>query len=336
MKKLNLMLPLLMVWGCTPTDEGLALSGETMGTSYAVNITRIPSGSSRGAIQNAIDTELSAVNSVASTYDNSSEISRFNRQKTTDWMPATPSLHELLETALNISEMSGGAFDITAAPLINAWGFGPNGRQAERPDQKTIQALLGHVDYRKIKLRGPPYEVRKLDSQVTIDLSAIAKGYGVDRIAAKLIGLGVEDFLIEIGGEIRAQGTRDDRNPWRIGVEKPVAGERAVERVIALTHAAIATSGDYRNFYTLDGRRYSHVIDPRTGNPVRHELALVSVIADSAMTADAWATALLALGPEDGYSLAHANGIAALFTVRNGPEFTERTTPAFNTAADGL
>jgi thiamine biosynthesis lipoprotein len=335
-KKFFLTLTLLVPWACAPTDETLVFSGQTMGTTYAVNISRIPPETSRSEVQNVISNALSAISSAMSTYDEATEISRFNRQQTTDWIPITPPLHSVLTAALQIAEISEGAFDITAAPLVNAWGFGPGDRQTKPPHRARIQALLRHVGHRKIELRGPPYEARKLDPQATIDLSAIAKGYGVDHVSAELAALGTRDFLVEIGGEIRAQGMRDGKSPWRIGMEKPVPEKREVDRTLELLDAAIATSGDYRNFYELNGNRYSHVIDPRTGYPIKHELALVSVIADSTMIADAWATALLVLGPQDGYRVARANGIAARFAVRQGKGFSEMTTPAFNAIVAGL
>jgi thiamine biosynthesis lipoprotein len=199
----------------------------------------------------------------------------------------------------------------------------------EPPDKAEISRVLEQVGYGKIETHDPPYEIRKTQSEVTIDLSAIAKGYGVDEIAHLLTSQGSNNYLVEIGGEVRAAGLRADGAAWQVGVENPVSGPQAVAQIITLSDASIATSGDYRNFFEHDGRRYSHTIDTRTGYPVEHKLALVSVVARSTMQADAYATALLALGPERGYELALSQGISAVFIVREDGGFTEKATPGF-------
>jgi thiamine biosynthesis lipoprotein len=317
------------LWSCGTESPPLVVTGQTMGTTYTIQVVDAPPELSAELLRDLTEKRLAQINSVMSTFDSEAEISRFNRNATTDWIGVSESLYRVVTFALEVSNFTDGAFDITAAPLINMWGFGPTGVRFEPPDKAEISRLLEQVGYGKIETHDPPYEIRKTQSAVTIDLSAIAKGYGVDEIAHLLASQGSNNFLVEIGGEVRAAGLRADGAAWQVGVENPVSGPQAIAQIITLSDASIATSGDYRNFFEHDGRRYSHTIDTRTGYPVEHKLALVSVVARSTMQADAYATALLALGPELGYELALAQGIAAMFIVRKDDGFTEKATPGF-------
>lgn len=307
-----------------------------MGTTYTIQVVDAPAQLSAELLRDITEKRLAQINSVMSTFDSEAEISRFNRNATTDWIGVSESLYRVVTFALEVSSITDGAFDITAAPLVNMWGFGPAGVRFEPPDKAEISRVLEQVGYGKIETHDPPYEIRKTQPEVTIDLSAIAKGYGVDEIAHLLTSQGSNNYLVEIGGEVRAAGLRADGAAWQVGVENPVSGPQAVAQIITLSDASIATSGDYRNFFEHDGRRYSHTIDTRTGYPVGHNLALVSVVARSTMQADAYATALLALGPERGYELALSQGISAIFIVREDDGFTEKATPGFITLRSRL
>jgi thiamine biosynthesis lipoprotein len=300
--------------------------GSTMGTYYEVT-SRCPAG----GLEGEIDATLEGVNMAMSTYLPQSELSRFNAHRGNDWFAVSQPLADLVMVARSISEDSDGAFDVTVGPLVNLWGFGPGGRDA-LPDDADIAAARAVVGYRLLESRFDPPALRKRFADLYVDLSAIAKGYGVDEVGRLLDRRGCTDWLVDIGGEVAARGESPSRREWRIGVEVP-DGTRMVQRVVMLTDVAVATSGDYRNYVEHDGVRVAHSIDPRTGRPAAHALASVSVVLPDAMHADGWATALHVLGPEDGFALARARGIAALFVVRGAgadgaPAFEERYTPA--------
>jgi thiamine biosynthesis lipoprotein len=306
--------------GCGSDGRTLSLSGATMGTSWSVQISRPPEALDPDALLADITETLARVNDRMSTYDPDSELSRFNAEDGDGWFAVSPELVALAEQARRVSERSGGAFDVTVGPLVNLWGFGPEVKADQIPDQADIDAALGRVGWRKVETRAQPPALRKAASDVYVDLSAIAKGHGVDRVADLLAEAGIEHYLVEIGGELRGRGLNAAGEPWRIAVERPDVDRRAVLTVVALRDRAMATSGDYRNFFELDGRRYSHTIDPATGRPVDHQLASVTVLAERCADADAWATALLVLGPERGGALADELGLAqvALVELRLG------------------
>lgn len=285
-----------------------------MGTSYLVKIFDPPSGlPDDWKVQ--IDRELRRVNDQMSTYLESSELSRFNASDSTDWFEVSPETALVVAKALEIHRLSNGAFEITVAPLVNAWSFGPGKRTLAPPTPEQIAELLQRVGSQHLSVRDEPPAIRKARPDVSIDLSAIAKGHGVDRLITLLAGWGVKHAFVEIGGEVRVIGDKAGE-PWRVGVQQPdVAGE-VVAKALPLRDRSIATSGDYRNFFEFEGQRYSHTLDPRTGKPIRHATASVSVIADDCMTADAWATAINVLGPEEGARIGRELGLDVLMMVR--------------------
>jgi thiamine biosynthesis lipoprotein len=312
--------------GCSAANDAYRrLEGATMGTYYRV-LARCPDGS--GTLPDAISAELAAVDAQMSTYRRDSELSRFNDGPVGDWFPVAPELAAVVEAALTISSQSQGAFDVTVGPLVNLWGFGPDGRVAARPSADQVARTLDRVGYAYLEARVAPPALRKL-RPLYVDLSAIAKGHGVDRLGRLLEGRGCVDYLVDIGGEVRGHGLNERGQPWRIGVEVPDPTRLGgVQRLLTLRDAAVATSGDYRNYVDLDGERFSHTIDPRTGSPVHHGLASVTVVHTSAMWADGLATALNVLGPDAGYAMASAAGLPALFLIRDAGAFEERYTEA--------
>ena len=314
----------------SPPDPTVRLSGATMGTRYELKLVPGPGQTVPANLQNRVEELLARVNRQMSTYDPDSELSRFNRNHSTDWVAVTPELRQVVAEGLRIGELSGGAFDITVGPLVNLWGFGPETRRDEVPSEAAMTRARERVGYWRLHARAEPPALKKDRADLYVDLSALAKGYGVDRMAALIDATGVGDYLVSIGGEIRARGRNGLGAAWTIAIEKPVAGQRTVERLIRLGERAVSTSGDYRNFFEQNGRRYSHVINPHTGWPVPHTLASVTVISDRAMAADAIATALLAAGPELGFQLASEHHLAAFFMLI-GPDdgFQERFTPEF-------
>ena len=324
------------------------ISGLTMGTRYAVKLAAPIDHALQAELARRIEVELAAVNRAMSTYDVRSELSEFNRRQDLYWVPTSPGLLEVVESASRISTSSRGAFDITVGPLVDLWGFGPQYRSRAIPNAAAIEQIRKSVGYQYVQTDPSAGAIRKTLSHTQIDLSAIAKGYGVDRVAMILDRLGVEDYLVEIGGEFRARGTAASGRVWRIGIEKPVYGQRGhgevtgkipgeiagevigktIVKTIVLENRAIATSGTTIDFFEQDGRYYSHSIDPMTGRPVQHPPMAVSVVADTTMEADGWATALLVLGAEQGYSLAQGRGLAALFVTASGSSFDIQVTDA--------
>ena len=284
------------------------VTGEAMGTSYAITANcpdRVPTP--------AVDALLGRIDARMSTYDEGSELMRFNRGPVGEWVPVSRELVEVVAVAKTVAEHTGGALDPTVAPLVALWGFGA-AASPEPPEAAAIRSarmLVGqsHVRYR----RAPPALFK--DRELSMDLSAIAKGHAVDRIGDTLRAAGCRAFLVEFGGEITAHGPAPSGGPWRIGIDSP-SGVGQLEEPITLRDAGLATSGDYRQYTERDGRRDTHIIDPRTGYPVRHNLASVTVVAESARSADAYATALMVLGERDGQRFADDAGLAALFIVR--------------------
>jgi len=312
-----------------PPAAQLQLSGHTMGTTYSVKYRPGPDTPPLAALQADVDALLAGINRTLSTYDPDSELSRFNRADTTDWVPASASLLAVVKAALEIGAQSEGAFDVTVGPLVNLWGFGPDFHPDRIPAAADIAAARARGGHDKLTLRDTPAALRKQRPDVFVDLSGIAKGYGVDRVAEQLAARGIEHYMVEIGGEIRVRGVNAQGAPWRIAVEKPLPGERSVQAVLALSDIALATSGDYRNFFEIAGRRYSHTIDPATGWPVDNGLVSVTVLADTSMRADAWATALQVLGSERGMAVAERLGLPVLFIIDRGGNFEERASRAF-------
>lgn len=328
---------LLMLVSCRAESETaslVAIEGRTMGTVYSVKIPANGETTPQQA-KEAIDAVLAEVNRQMSTYIDDSEISRFNQAAADEWFEISPEFYDMLTVSQEISAKSSGAFDVTVGPVVNLWRFGPDKSRTEPPTEEEIAAALPLVGYQQLELRGDPSAVKKSQAEVYVDLSAVAKGFGSDEIARTLDELGFDAYLVEIGGEVVAKGIKPNGDPWRIGVEKPSEGARELEAVVPLSDIALATSGDYRNFHIHDGKRYSHTIDPTTAKPVTHDLAAVSVLASTCAEADAWATALLVLGPTKGYNLAERLELAALFQERS-PEGTIRVqaTPAWKRHQD--
>lgn len=335
-------LPLLAA-GCAepPPESGevrrrWTIAGAAMGTTYRVTVVSdAGGGQGPSAVEAEVRRVLERIEGRMSHYRPDSELSRFNRARTVEPRQMSGETLKVVAEALAVGRASGGAFDVTVGPLVDAWGFGPPGRAPAAPDAAGLAALRTRVGSGLLEVDLAASTLRKRRPDMALDLSAIAKGYAVDAVAARLAERGFGDHLVEIGGELRASGGNERGGPWRVAVERPFPGAEA-QRIVSLTDAAIATSGDYRNHYDLDGARVSHTVDPRTGRPVTHGPLSVSVIAERCSLADARSTALNVLGPDEGYALAVARGWAALFVTGDGTGgFVERETPAFTAAAGG-
>lgn len=306
---------LTVIFGCGPTEY--RITGNTMGTTYTVKVVAV-SLPSTADLKERIDRRLEAINQSMSTYRQDSEISRFNRlDRVGERFPISNDFSRVMQVAEKVHRLSGGAWDPTVAPLVELWGFGREGPPEGIPAAEAIRAGLARVGLDRITLFEDAFLVKR-DADIQLDLASIAKGYGVDQIAVLLRESGYKNFLVEIGGEVYAAGRRKDGRPWKIGVNRPEADapQDAVYRVAALSDRAMATSGDYRNFFEIDGRRYTHVIDPRTGRPVTNGVVSVTVTADSCTLADALATALMVMGPSQGLSMIESlSNVEALVIV---------------------
>jgi thiamine biosynthesis lipoprotein len=321
---------LLVACGRAATPE--RFHGPTMGTTYSIEVARRPAGVGRNELQATIDGVLAETGRYLSTYDAASEISRFNATTTTEAIEVSEPLGTVAAIANEVSAASGGAFDITVGPLVRAWGFGETeGGAVTAPDAQQLARLRSEVGYEKLQALSGRRALRKTVAGLQLDVNGIAPGYAVDRIAERFEALGVNDYLIELGGEVRAHGRSPARRPWRVAIEAPLAGERKPYAVVELDGLGASTSGDYRDFRMVGGRRVSHTIDPRTGAPVTHGLASVCVVDKSTARADAYSTALMVLGPQQGMELATRLGLAALFIERSadGEGFTSQATPEF-------
>jgi len=303
------------------------LSGKAFGTTWEVRLL----GDARAA--RALGTELqgvlAAIDAQMSSWRADSELSRFNALRAADWFPVDRDVVRVLRDAVAVHRLSGGAFDPTVAPLVDLWGFGPGPARAAPPGDAELTAALARVGFADLALRDEPPALRKTRADLALDLSGVAEGFAVDALARRLEARGVERFLVEVGGELRARGEGPGGGPWRVGIERPTPGESRVEWQLGLADAALATSGDYHRYLEWGGKRLPHVIDPRTGRPVTNGLVSVSVLAGEAARADAWATALLVLGPEMGTAVAEREGLAVLFVRERGGWLETTTTGAF-------
>lgn len=294
------------------------VAGPAMGTNYRVQ------ADCPGAVPAPLLAEtLRRIDARMSTYRPDSELAGFNRAAVGEEVPVSAELVQVVAAANRVSAATDGAFDTTVAPLVSLWGFGADAAEGW-PDEAALAEARTLVDYRNLRYQSAPPLLRKL-APLQLDLSAIAKGHAVDQLAEVLAASGCRSYLVELGGEIRVAGVAPNGTKWRIGIESP-AGEEALATLV-LAQGAVATSGDYRQYRQRDGKRLSHVIDPRSGRPVSHRLASVTVVAQTALLADAYATALMVLGAEAGSSFAEERSVAALFTTRvdDGFAITETT-----------
>lgn len=307
--------------------------GETMGTTWSVRAV-LPAERSLRAWHASIQATLDLVDGQMSTYKPQSPLSHFNAAPAGTWHALPAECFDVIAHALQIARDSGGAYDPTVGPLVNLWGFGPDACLCEPPSEQAIAVARERIGWWKLKLDATTRSVYQ-PGGISLDLSSVAKGYGVDLVGGHLDSLGIEAWLVEVGGELKGRGVKPDGSPWCIGVERPGAATGAVEymnqfsQVVMLSGRAIATSGDYRRQFESGGRSFSHHIDPRTGYPVPHVVASVSILARDAMHADPMGTLMTVLGPEQGLAYAKERGLAVMFILhgKTGPE--ERLSPAF-------
>lgn len=316
----------LIVSGCRDTPSVLQeIRGETMGTRYLLKCAVSPERVVE--IQAHVEALLEQFDVELSNWNPDSWVSRFNQSESVEWQDAPESVVRILEASKTVHALSGGAFDVTVSPLIELWGFGSENR-AGLPEHTAIKEQMQTIGMDQLELDVSGLRVRKARARLRMNCSAIAKGYAVDLIAEYLSSQGIERYLVEVGGEIRAVQPESSEDHWTVGIRKPRAGQAQLQAKLALRNGAMATSGDYMNFTEVDGVRYSHIIDPETGSPVQHQLHSVTVIAATCSTADALATACLILGAEAGRRLIdEIEGVEAYFveTAKGGDSQIHRT-----------
>ena len=317
---------LLLIKGMTFSPELVSFSGPTMGTTYTVKFYTVESGGNVQSLKDDVDSVLLRINQLMSTYDPSSDLSLFNKMPSGSKQEVSSEFAHVVDKALLISTMSDGYYDVTVGPLANLWGFGPDKSRDEPPTDEEINGAKQKVGYKNLLLSG---NVLSKEKDIYVDLSSIAKGYGVDAIANKLDENGIESYLIEVGGEIRSKGKKEDGGSWKIAIESPAGGHNVAQLIIDVDDLAIATSGDYRNYFEKNGVRYSHIINPKTGRPITHKLVSVTIIDKTAVMADGLATAITVLGPDKGLEFAEKHGIAAYLMIKKDFGYEERVSTAF-------
>jgi thiamine biosynthesis lipoprotein len=309
--------------------EPVALTGRALGTTWTVKFLQPAPPLNPATLTARISATLERLEQQFSTYRPNSELSRFNTARTTDWITVSPELVRVATDSRALSVLTGGAFDATIFPLVDLWGFGPQRRSGPPPSAAEISAARARTGYRRLESRASPPALRKTSADLAADFSSMAKGFAADTIAAQLSALGSTDHYVQIGGDIATVGPR----PWRVAIEQPAASSAPLAQAFHLAGQSLSTSGDAHNSFTHAGRRYGHILDPRTGEPVASLLASVSVVAPTCAQSSARATALFVLGPDAGFALAVRERWSALFLIREGPSFTARPTPEFTRTA---
>ncbi|MGQ4276341.1 FAD:protein FMN transferase [Pseudidiomarina sp. E22-M8] len=312
---------------CSHAPQQIAVSGETMGTTYHIRYVSANPRHDADKVKERVDGLLAQINSQMSTYDPDSELSNFNARQTTDPVVISRSLEQVVRRALEIAEETNGLLDVTVGPLVNLWSFGPEQQPEVVPSAAKLAAAQAVTGYQHLAVEN--HQLQKAIPELYVDLSTIAKGYAVDRVARLLEQMEIQNYLVEIGGEMIMKGTKPGNQLWRIAIERPDTMQRAAQRIIEPGNNAVATSGDYRNYFEQEGVRYSHIIDPRTGKPIQHNLVSVTVVTESCMDADAYATALTVMGPKDALAFAEVKQLAVMLITRENGEFKEYTSTAF-------
>ena len=317
----------ILLSACTNNAPQITkIKGYTMGTGYSVMWPSQSNNINADIVQQKIDAELIKINQQMSTYEQSSELSLFNQASAPFSQQVSPEFSQVLSLSFQIHSLTQGYFDISVGPLVNLWGFGPDKLTRLVPDQNEIKLAQSQIGLKAIELNG--LTLTKTANRY-LDLSAIAKGFAVDEVAKLIEELGIEAYLVEIGGEMRVKGEKSKGVSWKVAIEAPDFSERRVQKILSLKDVAMATSGDYRNYFEDNGERFSHSIDPFTAQPVKHRLASVTIIDDNCARADALATAMLVMGEEKAKEFAVQQGIKAYLIVRKQHSFVEYLSPAF-------
>ncbi len=324
---------LLLLVGCSESDRPLEspvlLEGAIFGSFYQVTIADSLTQGEAQRLEEGLVEVLEDVDAAMSIYREDSELTAFNQSPVGEWQPLSDELIEVLAISRSVAEASDGAFDVTIGGLVNLWSFGAEARPREIPDEETLNERLAQVGPDSIEVDETGLQARRL-RDVFVDLGGVAKGHGTDRVASYLDGQGIEHYLVNLGGDLIVRGYRDtESQSWRIGIEAPLDDRQEATHILPVDDISIATSGDYRNYFEAEGQRFSHTLDPRTGRPIDHRLASVTVVHPSNAWADAWATALMVLGDEEGMGLARSQDLKAMMLIREEDGWSSVATPAF-------
>ncbi|QIM67110.1 thiamine biosynthesis protein ApbE [Mannheimia granulomatis] len=326
----------LFLTACEKAPEQITLQGKTMGTTYTVKYIdngEVKNLASSDTVKNELDKLLIEVNNQMSTYQNDSEISRFNQLKQANQaVEISKDFAKVVQEAIRLNSVTEGALDVTVGPLVNLWGFGPDKRLNKVPSDEQIAERSTYVGIDKIAVQLEPKPIlTKLVPNLYLDLSAIAKGFGVDKLAEYLEQIGVSNYLVEIGGELRGKGKNLQGLDWRIAIEQPIMAQAQTAQItVPLHNLAMATSGNYRNYFEDEkGNRLSHIIDPKQLRPVSHNLASITVLAPTTMTADGLSTGLFVLGPEKALQVAEREKLAIFLIIKNGETFETQMSSEF-------
>ena len=330
-KSMVVIAVLAMFSGCFPSSDQskqeVLLQGRTMGTTYNIKVVVENDAIDTEKLQLGIDALLKQLNQEMSTYIPTSELSLFNNSDSLVPIEISVGLQRVIKEAIRLGSLSEGKLDVTVGPLVNLWGFGPQYRPETIPSDTQLEAARARIGLNKLILVGN--KLNKTIPNLYVDLSTIAKGYGVDLVAEYIEQQGVVNYLVEIGGEMRLKGFKHTGELWHVAIEKPVDNERSVHQIIIPKDNAVATSGDYRIYYEVEGQRFSHIIDPDTGKPINHKLVSVTVIHPSSMTADGLSTAMMVMGEEKALAFAEENDLAAYIISKSENGFIEQSTVKF-------
>ncbi|MGF6109439.1 thiamine biosynthesis lipoprotein [Pseudomonas frederiksbergensis] len=318
--------------GCGNGDSMESFGGPTMGSTYSIKYVRTEGLPAPKDVQVEVEKILADVDRQMSTYRSDSDIERFNDLPANRCQTMPAPILELVRVGEQLSLLSEGSYDLTVEPLMNLWGFGPQAREEKVPSAEALAEVMRRVGHTHLRIDGD--QLCK-DAAVEVDFNSIAAGYSVDTIAARLEAMGIHDYLVEATGELKAAGKKLDGSAWKIALEEPRDDQQVAERIINVDGYGVSTSGDYRNYFEQNGRRYSHTVDARTGVPITHNLASVTVINPSTLMADGLSTLLLILGPERGWDYAQKHNIGAFFVIRADTGFVTRTTQAFELLSGG-
>jgi thiamine biosynthesis lipoprotein len=332
MKLFRLLTPLLICWllsACSSKQE-TEITGPAQGTTYHIKVVLDEKSLPVTDIERRIISTLAEIDAQLSNYRNDSEISRLNNQQTSDWLPVSREITELLVIANQVYLLSDGCYDLTIKPLFDLWGF--SAHQNRVPSAEEIAGLLPHIGMNLLEIDAGSQRIRKIDPNIKIDLSSIAQGYSVGVVAHRLEELGIHNYLVEIGGEMMVKGRKANGDDWRVGVEAPTPLSRSVQKIIDIREtagSAVMTAGTYRNFFEENGQTYSHILNPKTGRPVTHHLRSVTIMHEDAAWADAWDTALLCVGEKEATRIAEENQLKALLIYDQDGKLQEYMSPAF-------
>lgn len=306
------------------------LSGKTMGTSWRVSVIGLDQTQAT-ALQQKIQSQLDADDQLLSTWKKDSALMRFNASESLSPWPVSEAMADIITGAMRIGTKTDGAMDITVGPLVNLWGFGPQNQPVTTPTDEQIAAAKARTGLQHLTVTqeaGRQYLQKDLPD-LFVDLSTVGEGYAADHLARLMEQEGIVRYLVSVGGALASRGMNGEDKPWRVAIQKPTDQENAVQAIVDINGHGISTSGSYRNYYELDGKRISHVIDPQTGQPITHNLVSVTVISPTALEADGWDTGLMVLGPKKAQEVARREGLAVYMIVKEGERFVPWMSPQF-------